>query len=175
MAKFGIGQAVTRREDLRLLSGTGRYVDDLTLPGEVFVAFVRSPHPRARVVSVDTAAAAQMPDVIAVFTGADLLAGGVDAFPIGPGLKNAAGKPMSAPPYYALATDEVRFVGQAVAAVVAATRRLAEDAAEQVQVEYEELPAVVSLDAARAADAPQLWPDAPGNVAATTRFGDQAA
>jgi carbon-monoxide dehydrogenase large subunit len=175
MAKYGIGQAVTRREDLRLLSGTGRYVDDVAPDDAVFAVFVRSPHPRARIRGVDTAAARAMPDVVGVFHGADLLADGIGAFPIGPGLRNAAKKPMSAPPYYPLATDEARFVGQAVAVVVATSRRAAEDAAEQVVVDYEELPAVVSLAAAAATDAPALWADAPGNVAAVTRFGDAAA
>jgi carbon-monoxide dehydrogenase large subunit len=174
MGKYGIGQAITRREDQRLLTGTAKYVDDLALPNEAFVAFVRSPYPRARIVSVDAAAARAMPGVAAVLTGAELLADGVGALPINVGLKNAAGKPMTAPPYYPLAVDEVRFVGQTVAAVVAGTRRQAEDAAEQVAVEYEELPAVVTLEAASAADAPLLWADAPGNVSARTQFGDKA-
>jgi carbon-monoxide dehydrogenase large subunit len=174
MGKYGIGQAITRREDQRLLTGTARYVDDLALPNEAFVAFVRSPYPRARVVSVDPGAAREMPGVVAVLTGAELLADGVGALPINPGLKNAAGKPMTAPPYYPLAVDEVRFVGQAVAAVVAETRRQAEDAAEQVAIEYEELPAVVTIEAATADDAPLLWADAPGNVSARTQFGDKA-
>ena len=174
MGKYGIGQAITRREDQRLLTGTARYVDDLALPNEAFVAFVRSPYPRARIVSVDPGAARDMPGVVAVLTGAELLADGVGALPINPGLKNAAGKPMTAPPYYPLAVDEVRFVGQAVAAVVAETRRQAEDAAEQVAIEYEELPAVVTIEAATAGNAPLLWADAPGNVSARTQFGDKA-
>jgi carbon-monoxide dehydrogenase large subunit len=175
MTRFGIGQAVTRREDQRLLTGTGRYVDDVVLPRQSFVAFVRSPHAHARIRAVDVAAARSAPGVVAVFTGADLLADGIGAFPIGAGLKNAAGKPMDAAPFYPLATDEARFVGQAVAAVVAETRLQADDAAEQVLVDYEELPAVVSLEAAIRAGAPQLWPEAPGNVAAQTEFGDRSA
>jgi len=175
MVKFGIGQAITRREDQRLLTGAGQYVDDVALPGETFIAFVRSPHARARIVSIDTAQALGMPGVLAVITGADLVADGVGALPINPGLKNAAGKSMTAPPYMPLATDEARYVGQTVAAVVAETRAQAEDAAEQVVVDYEELSAVATLEAAQAADAPQLWADAPGNVAAQTRFGNKAA
>jgi len=175
MTKFGIGQAITRREDQRLLTGTGRYLDDLALPNEVHMVLVRSPHAHARVVAVDTRPAKAMPGVLGVLTGADLRADDIGDFPVFPGLTNAAGKPMTAPPYYALAIDEVRFVGEAVAAVIAQTRAQAEDAAEQVAVEYAELPAVVTIEAAAAAGAPQVWPDAPGNVAAQTEFGDKAA
>jgi carbon-monoxide dehydrogenase large subunit len=175
MTRFGIGQAVTRREDQRLLTGTGRYVDDAALPGETHMVLVRSPHAHAKVVAVDTAAARGMPGVVAVLTGADLRADGVGHFPLMPDLVNAAGKPMSAPPYYPLAVGEVRFVGEAVAAVIAATRAQAEDAAEQVAVDYEALPAVVTIEAAAAPGALQVWPDAPGNVAAQTQFGDKAA
>jgi carbon-monoxide dehydrogenase large subunit len=175
MVKFGIGQAITRREDQRLLTGQGQYVDDVVVPGEVFIAFVRSPHARARIVAVDTAAAAAAPGVVGVMTGADLLADGIGPFPINAALKNAAGKPMSAPPYYPLATDEARYVGQAVAAVCAETRQQAEDAAELVAVEYEELPAVTTMAAAQAEGAEVLWAEAPGNVAAQMRFGKKDA
>lgn len=175
MAKYGIGQAITRREDQRLLTGTGIYVDDVVVPGEVFVAFVRSPHARARVISVDPANALLMPGVITVLTGADAMADGLGAMPINPGLKNAAGKAMTAPPYYILATDEARFVGQAVAAVIAETREEAEDAVEQVIVEYEELPSVTTIDDAMRPGAVQLWGEAPGNVTAQTEFGKKDA
>ena len=175
MTKFGIGQSITRREDQRLLTGTGRYLDDVALPNEAHMVLVRSPHAHARLVTVDTAAARTMPGVVAVLTGADLKADGVGEFPIGPGLTNAAGQPMTAPPYYPLAIGEVRFVGEAVAAVIAQTRAQAEDAAENVVAEYEELPAVVTIEAAAAPGALQVWPDAPGNVAAQTEFGDKAA
>src|SRR5512145_924918 len=175
MAKFGIGQAITRREDQRLLTGTGRYLDDLMLPNEAHIVLVRSPHAHARIVSVDAAAAKAMPGVVAVLTGEDLQADGIGAFPIMAGLTNAAGKPMTAPPYYPLAIGEARFVGEAVAAVIAQTRLQAEDAAEKVTVQYEELPAVVTMEDAAARNAVQVWPEAPGNVAAQTEFGDKAA
>ncbi len=171
MTKFGIDQAVTRREDQRLITGTGQYVDDTSQSGETHLVLVRSPHAHARIVSVDTRAAKAMPGVLAVFSGADLKADGVGAFPTFAGLVNAEGKPMSAPPYYPLAVGEARFVGEAVAAVVAQTRLQALDAAEQVAVEYEELPAVVTIEAAAASAATQVWPDAPGNIAAVTEFG----
>jgi carbon-monoxide dehydrogenase large subunit len=84
MAKYGIGQAITRREDQRLLLGTAQFVDDMALPGETFVIFVRSPHAHARIVSIDTSAAKAMPGVLAVFTGADLQADGPVADRTGP-------------------------------------------------------------------------------------------
>ena len=87
MAKFGIGQAITRREDQRLLTGTGKYVDDVPLKNQTHLVFVRSPHAHARIVSIDTSAAKSAAGVIGVFTGAELLADGVGDFPIGPGLK----------------------------------------------------------------------------------------
>ncbi len=171
MAKFGIGQAMTRREDQRLLFGTGQYVDDVAVANEVFVAFVRSPHAHARIVSIDAKAARSMPGVAAVLTGTDLKADGIGPLPDGAGLKRADDKPMCGAPHDALAIDTARYVGEPVAAVFAATRIQAEDAAEQVMVDYQDLPAVVTIDAATAKGAPLLWPDAPGNIAAQTEFG----
>jgi len=171
MAKFGIGQAMTRREDQRLLFGTGQYVDDVAVVNEVFVAFVRSPHAHARIVSIDAGSPKTMPGVVAVLTGADLKADGIGPLPDGAGLKRADDKPMCGAPHDALAIDTVRYVGEPVAAVFAQTRIQAEDAAEQVMVEYKEMPAVVTIEAATAKGAPLLWPDAPGNIAAQTEFG----
>src|SRR5262245_38258655 len=114
MTRFGIGQALTRREDQRLITGTGRYVDDMSLPGEAHMVFVRSTYPHARIVSIDAASAKAAPGVIAVLTGADLVKDGIGAFPLGPGLVGPDGKPAGAPPYHALAVDTVRFVGEAV-------------------------------------------------------------
>ncbi len=171
MAKYGIGQAITRREDQRLLFGTGEYVDDKALAGETFVIFVRSPHAHARIASIDATAAQAMPGVLAVFTGADLQADGVNPLPIGPGLKRADGKNMDGPPNNPIAVDVARYVGEAVAAVVAETRAQAEDAAEHVAVEYEELPAAITIEQASAKNAPLVWAGAPGNIAAQTEFG----
>ena len=173
--KFGIGQAITRREDDRLLTGQGRFVDDLGEPGDLHIVFVRSPHAHARVVAVDTSEASASPGVVAVLTGADLVADRVGSFPPNPALKNAAGGKMSTPLLQPLATEVVRFVGQPVAAVAAESRAAAEAAAALVTVDYEPLPAVASIGAALADGAPQLWPEAPGNVAAVSRFGDAAA
>jgi carbon-monoxide dehydrogenase large subunit len=173
--KFGIGQAITRREDDRLLTGQGRFVDDLGEPGDLHLVFVRSPHAHARLGAVQLAEAKAAADVVAVFTGADLVADRVGSFALNPALKNAAGDRMSTPLLQPLATDAVRFVGQPVAAVVAASRAAAEAAAAQVFVDYHPLPAVASIEAALADGAPQLWPQAPGNVAAVSAFGDAAA
>ena len=175
MTKFGIGQAITRREDQRLLTGQGKYIDDVSLPNEAHLVFVRSPHARARIRSIDVSAARSAPGVLSILTGKDLAADGIGAFPIGPGLKRADGKAMTAPPYYPLAVDEARFVGEAVAAVIAQTRAQAEDAAEQVAVDYEDLPPVTTMEGAVAAGAPEIWPDAPRNIAAETQFGDAKA
>ena len=173
--KFGIGQAITRREDDRLLTGQGRFVDDLGEPGDLHLAFVRSPYAHARVAGVDTAEAGAMPGVVAVYAGAALAADGVGSFPPNATLHNAAGHKMSTPPLHPLATDMVRFVGQPVAAVAAESREAADAAAALVTVDYEPVEAVVSIDAALADGAPQLWPQAPGNVAAVSKFGDAAA
>jgi len=175
MTKFGIGQALTRREDQRLLTGTGQYVDDVVLPNQTHMVFVRSPHAHARIRAVDGSAAMKAAGVLAVLTGAELKADGIGFFPLIPGIPGPDGKPMAAPPYYPLAVDEARFVGEAVAAVVAQTRAQAEDAAEQVAVNYEELPAVVTIDAALAAGAPRLWPETPGNVTAQMEWGSKDA
>ncbi len=172
--KFGIGQSMARVEDQRLLDGTGKFVDDVLPAGAATVFFLRSPYPRARIVKVDTAAAKSAPGVIGVITGADLLAAGVTPFPLVPGLPNADGKPWSAPPYYPLATDEVRFVGQTVVAIVADTRLQAETAAELVVIDYEELPSITTIDAARASGATVIWPEATGNVFSQMQFGSQA-
>jgi len=173
--KFGIGQAITRREDDRLLTGQGRFVDDLGEPGDLHLAFVRSPHAHARIGGIDSAEAQAAAGVVAVLTGAQLAADGIGSFALNPALKNSAGQAMSTPLLTPLAIDVARFVGQPVAAVVAESRAAADAAAALVVVDYEPLPAVASLEAALADGAPQLWPEAPGNVAAVSRFGDAAA
>jgi carbon-monoxide dehydrogenase large subunit len=173
--KFGIGQAVTRIEDDRLLTGRGRYVDDLRFDGELHVAFVRSPHAHARIAAVDAGEAKAAEGVVAVLTGADLVAAGVAPFPASPALRGAKGQPQTTPPYFPLATDAARFVGQTVAAVVAESRAAAERAAALVAVDYEPLPAVATIEDALAPGAPLVWPDAPGNIAGSSSFGDAAA
>ncbi len=173
--KFGIGQAITRREDDRLLTGQGRFVDDLGEPGDLHLAFVRSPYAHARIAGIEAADAMAADGVVAVLTGSELAADKVGSFPLNPALKNAAGQKMSTPHLFPLATDVVRFVGQPVAAVVAQSREAADAAAALVVVDFEPMAAVASIDAALASGAPQLWPEAPGTIAAESHFGDAAA
>lgn len=150
------GARVHRVEDRRILTGQGRYVDDLRLPRMLHAAFVRSPMAHARVTSVDAAAARELPGVAAVLTGAELREL-VQPMPIG-----LAG--MAAPVFYPLATDRVRHVGDPVAVVIAESRYLAEDGAELVDAGYEPLPPVASYEAALDPASPPLFDDLPGNV-----------
>ena len=174
-----IGKPVRRLEDRHLMTGRGKFTDDVNLPNQAYAAFARSPHAHARIVRIDTAAARSTPGVIAVITGADLIADGVGQMPFSQMHKRPDGSPITAPPRYPLTADAVRYVGHAYAMVVAATRNQAKDAAELVEVEWEELPAVADQVAAARADAPQLWPAAftpeYGNIAAYYHRGDKAA
>src|SRR4051812_39049030 len=144
----GIGQPVRRREDLRLLTGRGRYSDDVNVPGQAYAVMVRSPHAHARIRSIDAAPAKATPGVLAVLTGRDLLADGLKPIPhaVRTGnsadiqLENTDGSPPFIPPHYPMASAEVRHVGDIVAMVVADSLAAAKDAAERVVVDYEELP-----------------------------------
>jgi len=173
--RFGSGQAVRRLEDDALLTGAGRYTDDVTLPGQSHLVFVRSVYPHARIVTVDTAAARAMPGVLQVVTGADLVTAGVKPIPGPVGFLRADGSPSATPPRRALAHGRVRFVGEAVAAVVALTWQQARDAAEAIAINYDELPMVVDVNDATAPGAPVLCPEAPDNIAAETRYGSVQA
>ena len=174
-SRFGTSQTFNRFEDQRLIVGEGRFTDNLKSADAVHVVFVRSPQSHAKLVSIDTAAAAAMPGVLKVLTGADLEAAGVGHLPTVPIFKRVDGAPMSMPPRRVLAVDFVRFVGEAVVAVIAQTRIQAQDAAEAVAIDYEDLPAVADAHGAVAAGAPEIWAGAPGNVAAVTRYGDENA
>ncbi|UUZ76522.1 xanthine dehydrogenase family protein molybdopterin-binding subunit [Polaromonas sp. P1(28)-13] len=136
---------------------------------------MRSPYPHARIVSVDTATALAMPGVLQVVTGADLVAAGVKPIPGSSGFARADGSPGATPPRRALAHERVRFVGEAVAAVVALTLQQARDAAEAIAIDYDELPMVVDMNDATAPGAPVLCPEAPDNIAAETRYGNAEA
>jgi len=174
-ARFGSGQSVRRIEDPALVRGEGRYTDDVTLPGQLHLAFVRSTVAHGRLVAVDTAAAAVMPGVVRVFTGAELVAAGVRPLPYGPGFVRPDGSPMATPPKRALAYEVVRYVGEPVAAVVAESPAAARSAAATIGVEVEELPAVTDALAAMRPGAPVLCPQAPDNISAEMRHGDAAA
>src|SRR5262249_43889850 len=159
-----MGAEVKRKEDPRLITGSSTYTTDITLPGMHYVAFVRSPHPHARIRSIDTSVAAKRPGVFAVLTGRDLV-GKVAPVPLASG--SAGGGASSGAPgrqHHVLSTDLVRHVGEAVAAVVAPSEALAVDAAAEVRVDWEPLPAVVDPFQAMAAGAPQLFADAPRNI-----------
>ncbi|HET6606378.1 MAG TPA: molybdopterin cofactor-binding domain-containing protein, partial [Rhodopila sp.] len=173
--RFGSGRDVRRIEDAGLLAGKGRFTDDFTAQNQTVIGFLRSPHAHARIVSIDTDAAASMPGVVGVLTGADLAAAGVKPLPVGPIFKRPDGSPGATPLRPGLAQDTVRFVGEAVVAVVAETADQMRDALEAVVVEYEESPVVTTLAQATAPGAPLIWAEATGNIAAQMTHGDRAA
>jgi aerobic carbon-monoxide dehydrogenase large subunit len=174
-ARFGSGKSVRRVEDENLLKGEGVFADDVSLPNQAHVFFLRSQHPHARIVSIDKRAASAMPGVLVIVTGDDLVREGVKPLPSSVDFKRADGSPSASPPRHALAVGTVRFVGEAVAAVIAETAAQARDAAEAIEVRYETLPAVTEAVDAIASGAPLVWPKAAGNVAAESRYGNAAA
>ncbi|MFZ3236869.1 MAG: xanthine dehydrogenase family protein molybdopterin-binding subunit [Stellaceae bacterium] len=178
-----IGQPVRRKEDERLLTGRGRFSDDFTLPGQAYAAIVRSPYPHARILRVDRRRATTLPGVLGVFTGEDCAGDGLAPIPHSPvpqtrydmKLTGPGGSPIFIGPQMLLPADRVRHVGEAVALVVTETAAAAQDAAEAVAVEYEELPWIAQIPEALKPGAPALWDEAPGNVLVDTAFGDPAA
>ena len=175
MSENGIGAAVRRKEDRRFITGSGRYTDDIDRPGQLYAHIVRSPLPHARIKAIDTAAASNMQGVVAVFTGRDMAADGVGGLPCGWGITGKNGQPMIEPGHAPLAVDTVRYVGDQLAVVLADSRATARDAAELIDVDLEELPAVTSVEAATADGAPLVWEEAPGNVCFDWEIGDAAA
>jgi carbon-monoxide dehydrogenase large subunit len=174
-ARFGASRSQKRLEDDRLLAGRGLYSDDRLLDGRAWLVLVRSPHAHARISSIDLSAAKATPGVLAAWTMADLRADGVAHIPFPPLFKRADGSPMAAPLRTPLAEGTVHYVGQPVVAIVAETRSQAQDAAELVVLEYQDLPAVVDAKSAVAPGAPLVWEEAKGNVAAEAAYGDGAA
>jgi carbon-monoxide dehydrogenase large subunit len=166
-----IGASIRRVEDRRFITGRGRYTDDIVLPGMLYAWIVRSPHAHARIRAIRTEKARQHPGVVAVFTGKDMLDNGVGSLPTGWQI----GPDMKEPPHYALAVDKVRYMGDGVAVVIAETKAAARDAAELVEVDYEELPAVVDAAEALKEGAPLLHEDAPGNLCYVWELGDREA
>lgn len=159
MATRIFGSGIKRREDPRLITGKATYTDDIRLPNTAIMVVVRSPYAHAKIKSIDTSKAAAMPGVVAVFTGADTE--GV----VAPCAWLIPDSDLKTPPHPALAKDKVRYVGDGVAIVIAEDRYTAYDAAEMVEVEYEELPAVVNPEDAAKPGAPQLFDDVPNNIA----------
>ncbi|BBK36068.1 carbon monoxide dehydrogenase [Allostella sp. ATCC 35155] len=172
MGQFGMGQAVRRVEDLRLLTGNGRYTDDISLPRQTVAYILRSPHAHAGIGSIDTAAAAAAPGVLGVFTAADLRADGVGDLPCLTPLTNVDGSASVSPPRPALAEGKVRHVGDAVVLIVAETMAQARDAAELVEIDYQPLPATTETATAGDADQPLVWDEAPGNICFDWAQGD---
>ncbi len=170
----GIGAAVKRKEDKRFLTGQGTYTDDIARPGQVYAYILRSPHAHARITRIDTADAAAAPGVVAVFTGADMAKDAVGSIPCGWLVHSKDGSPMKEPPHPPLVVDRVRHVGDQVAVVMAETYAEAKDAAELIEVEYEELPAVVSaVDALNGG--PAVHDDVADNLCFDWEIGDAAA
>ena len=164
-----------RVEDFRLVTGTGKYAADWSLPGQLYAHFVRSDRAHAEIVSVDTAKAAKHPGVKRVYTGKDALRAGYNKFLVMLNTPGRNGEHIRKPRRPALATDKVRHVGDAVAMVVADSAAAAQDAAELIEVEYRDLPAVVSPEKALDAGAPQLHKEAPGNLAYDYETGNEQA
>src|SRR5688572_23117416 len=171
----GIGARVARKEDKRFITGAGRYVDDMVVPGMKHAAFVRSPHAHAEIVSIDVKKAQAMPGVIGVLTGKELKADGIGNLICGWMIHSKDGSPMKMGAWSPLAVDKVRYVGDAVVIVVAETKGQARDAAEAVEITYKELPAVTEAVDALKPGAPQLHPEAEGNLIFDWEIGDAKA
>ena len=168
-----IGASLKRKEDARFLTGRGRYTDDINLPGQLYAHLLRSTVAHASLGSVDTSAAEEAPGVHAVFTGPDME--GVGGVPTGWLIHSKDGSPMVEPAHPAMAIGKVRHVGEIVAIVVAETRDQAREAAALIDIDYQELPAAASLEAARADGAPLVWDEADGNLCYDWEVGDRAA
>ncbi len=181
--KDGIGAPLPRREDAKLLSGRGAYSDDVNLPGQLYAAVLRSPHGHARITRIDTTPALAAPGVVAVLTAEDAAADGVEPIRHPPPrsgppdiqLTHRSGKTPDIPPQFMLARDKVRYVGEAVALIVAESRALAEEAAERIIVDYDPLPAVSDAWEAAAPDAPRLWDSHASNLLVDADSGDARA
>ncbi|MBN9090178.1 MAG: xanthine dehydrogenase family protein molybdopterin-binding subunit [Reyranella sp.] len=175
LTRFGVGQPVSRLEDPILLRGKGSYTDDQNLPGQAYAVMVRSRHAHGILKGIDSTAAAAMPGVLVILTYADLEAAGFGPMKCGMNIPQRDGSPMKTPPRHSLAKDRVRYVGEAVACVVAETAVQAKDAAEVVETDIEALPAVTTPAQGLAADAPQIHDEAPGNIAIDFHYGDAEA
>ena len=178
-----IGQPMPRNEDARLVTGHGRFTDDFDFPDQAHAAMVRSPHPHARIVSIDKTRALALPGMLGVFTGADCAADKLGPIQHDPVPKTRDDMKLTAPgggaifigPHLLLPADKVRHVGEAVAMVVAETKAQALDAAEAVDIVYEELPFVLDSEEGMRPGAPTVWDEVPNNILVDTRFGDAAA
>ena len=175
MAVDGIGARTLRKEDKRFITGRGQYTDDITLPGQLHASFVRSPHAHAKINSIDASSAKAMDGVIDVLTGDQLVADGIGNIICGWMIHSKDGSPMNMGAWPAMAPETVRFVGEAVAIVIARTKELSKSAAEEVVVDWDVLPSVVTTADALADGAPQIHPEAANNVIYDWEIGDEEA
>ncbi|MFC5584602.1 xanthine dehydrogenase family protein molybdopterin-binding subunit [Nitratireductor kimnyeongensis] len=175
MSEQGIGARVLRKEDKRFITGKGRYTDDIRNERQTYAAFVRSPHAHARVKSISSAEAEKMDGVVAVLNGKQLTDDGIGNLICGWAVNSKDDTPMNMGAWSALATEKVRYVGDAVAIVVAETQAQARAAAEAVEVDYEELPAVVHAVDALKDGAPQVHDNAQGNLIFDWGLGGEQA
>ncbi len=169
----GIGAPVRRKEDLRFITGNGRYTDDISVPGETYAVFLRSPHARARIDSIDVSDALSVPGVVQILTGADMAADGLGDLPCGWLVKQKDGSDMVSAPHPPLALEFVNYVGEPYGMVVASTLAAARQAAEAVMTEFEELDPVVDL--ATAYQSEQIHAGVDGNLAYDWEIGEKAA
>lgn len=185
-SKRWIGQPIPRFEDVRFVQGGGRYTDDISFPSQAHAAFLRSPHAHARILSIRCDAARAAPGVVAILTAAEYMANGGKNIPLmpipagaldvdDPAFKPTAERGIFISQQWPLATERVRFPGEAVAMAIAETLAQAKDALDLIEVEYEPLSAVTDAQAAAKADAPRLWPQAADNIAFENAFGDEVA
>ena len=173
MSATGIGASVRRVEDIRFITGRGRYTDDINQPGQVYAVFLRSPYARAHIVAVDRSAAMDVDGVLAVLTGREMAADGIGDLPCGWLIKSKDGTDMRQPPHPPLAVERVNYVGEPYGVVIANTLAAAREGADAVMTEFEELEAVVSVSAATRSA--QIHDNVPANRSYLWELGDKAA
>ncbi len=175
MSKAHIGESIPRREDIRFITGKGRYTDDVTLPDQSYAVFLRSPVAHAKLIGLKTSSAIGMPGVRAVYTAADYEASGLGTLMCGWMIHSKDGSEMRTGVHPPLASGRLRYVGEPVAVVIADSKQMARDAAELIDIDYEDLPAVTDLTQADSPDAEQIHDDVPGNVAYDWELGNKDA
>ena len=176
MEKYGIGQPVRRKEDVRFLTGKGVYIDDISRPNLVHAVILRSPHAHAKILKIDSSEAATMPGVLAIVTGQDWEREDFAPIPTRSAVKTKiSGAPLNQPPRHCLAIERARYVGEPVALIVAESSAQAQDAAESIEVDYEELEPVTDQVKALEPGAPQIWDDIEGNICLDFELGDKQA
>ncbi|MEM8743669.1 MAG: xanthine dehydrogenase family protein molybdopterin-binding subunit [Pseudomonadota bacterium] len=176
MEKYGIGQPVRRKEDVRFITGTGTYIDDVTADNLAHAVVLRSPFAHAKILGIDTSEAEEMPGVLGIVTGKDWMAEGFAPIPTKSAVaKKIDGSPLNQPQRHCFAIDRARYIGEPVAVVIADTFEQAQDAAELIEVDYEDLPSVTDARKALEDGAPRIWDDIEGNFCVDFELGDKQA